>query len=73
MNIMEMTKDDVIDYSTGVVVNKKINDFINVGDTIFTIYSNRKIENIDIRYGYNLHDCRRSAKTERRTPSFGDY
>lgn len=43
-----INKEDRIDYSAGVIVNKNINDFVNVGDTIFTIYSNKKLENIDI-------------------------
>ena len=43
-----ISKDDKIDFSSGVVVNKNINDYINVGDTIYTIYSNKKLENIDI-------------------------
>jgi len=43
-----MNKDDKIDYSAGIVVNKNINDYVNVGDTIFTIYSNKKLDNIDI-------------------------
>lgn len=43
-----ISKDDKIDFSSGVVVNKNINDYINVGDTIYTIYSNKKLENVDI-------------------------
>lgn len=39
--------DDVIDYASGIVVNKNINDYVNVGDTIYTIYSDKKIEHID--------------------------
>ena len=43
-----ISKDDKIDFSSGVVVNKNINDYINIGDTIYTIYSNKKLENVDI-------------------------
>ena len=43
-----VNKEDKIDYSAGVIVNKNINDYVNVGDTIFTIYSNKKLDNIDI-------------------------
>jgi len=43
-----INKEDMIDYSAGVIVNKNINDYVNEGDTIFTIYSNKKFENIDI-------------------------
>jgi len=42
------SKEDKIDYSAGIIVNKNINDYVNVGDTIFTIYSNKKLDNIDI-------------------------
>jgi len=42
-----LSKDDIIDYSAGIIVNKNINDYVNVGDTIFTIYSNKQIDNID--------------------------
>lgn len=40
-------KDDVIDYGSGVVINKNINDYINIGDVIYTIYSNKKLNNIN--------------------------
>lgn len=33
-------KDDTIDYSAGIVLFKKINDYVNVGDTIMQIHSN---------------------------------
>ena len=42
-----INKDDKIDYSAGIVINKNINDYVNVGDTIYTIYSDKKIDNID--------------------------
>lgn len=41
-------KEDEIDYSSGIIVNKNINDYVNAGDTIFTIYCNKQIDNIDI-------------------------
>lgn len=43
-----INKEDIIDYSAGVIVNKNINDYVNKGETIFTIYSNKKLENIDV-------------------------
>ena len=43
-----ITKDDELDYSSGIIVNKNINDYVKEGETIYTIYSNRKIGNIDI-------------------------
>jgi pyrimidine-nucleoside phosphorylase len=33
-----ITKDDVINYGVGVVLNKTIGDFVEIGDTIATIY-----------------------------------
>ena len=50
-----MNKEDSLDYSAGVVVNKNINDYVNIGDTIYTIYSNKKLENIDINC-YEISD-----------------
>ena len=44
-----INKEDNIDYSSGIIVNKNINDYVNVGDTIYTIYSNKKLDNIDIK------------------------
>ena len=43
-----INKEDMIDYSAGVIVNKNINDKVNVGDTILTLYTNKdSIPNID--------------------------
>ena len=43
------TKEDSIDYSAGIIINKNINDRINIGDTILTLYTNKNsIPNIDI-------------------------
>lgn len=41
------SKEDVIDYNAGIVVNKNINDYVNKGDVIMTLYTNREITNID--------------------------
>lgn len=41
------TKDDNIDYSAGIIINKKINDKINVGDTILTLYTNKELPKIN--------------------------
>ena len=40
-------KEDHIDYSAGIVIHKNINDYINKEDTIMTLYTNKKITNID--------------------------
>ena len=43
------TKEDTIDYSAGIIINKNINDKINIGDTILTLYTNKdSIPNINI-------------------------
>lgn len=34
------TKEDVIDYSAGIVLNKKTGDKVTVGDTLVTLYTN---------------------------------
>ena len=41
------TKEDKIDYSAGIIINKNINDKINVGDTIMTLYTNKELPQID--------------------------
>ena len=41
-------KEDVIDYSAGIILNKNINDYVNKGDILFTIYTNKDISNIDL-------------------------
>lgn len=41
------TKEDTIDYSAGIIINKNINDKINVGDTILTLYTNKELPNIN--------------------------
>jgi pyrimidine-nucleoside phosphorylase len=35
-------KEDVIDYSAGVMIHKKVGDHVKAGDTLATIYSNQK-------------------------------
>lgn len=43
-------KEDVIDYSAGIIINKNINDKVEVGDVILTLYTNKDVTNI------NAHD-----------------
>ena len=40
-------KEDEIDYGTGIVVNKNINDYVNVGDVLMTLYTNKVIDKVD--------------------------
>ena len=48
-------KEDTIDYSAGIIINKNINDKINIGDTILTLYTNKdSIPNIDINKLYTI-------------------
>ena len=34
--------------NTIVIINKNINDIVEVGDTIMTLYTNKEVPNIDI-------------------------
>lgn len=40
-------KEYKLDYSAGIIVNKNINDYINKGDVIMTLYTNKEITEID--------------------------
>jgi pyrimidine-nucleoside phosphorylase len=40
-------KEDTIDYSAGIIVNKNLNDYVNANDIIMTLYTNKEITNID--------------------------
>ena len=37
-----MTKEDVIDYSAGIVLTKKTGDFVNVGETIAKLHTSKQ-------------------------------
>ena len=39
-----INKEDKIDYSVGIVINKHIGDEIKIGDTLCTLYVNKDIE-----------------------------
>ena len=49
-------KDDKIDYSAGIIINKNINDKIEVGDTILTLYTNKELPNIDKEKLFNIEN-----------------
>ena len=36
------TKDDIIDPAAGIIVHKKLGEWVDVGDTIATLYSNKE-------------------------------
>ena len=40
-------KEDKIDYSAGIIVNKNIGDYINKDDVIMTLYTNKKVTEVD--------------------------
>ena len=40
-------KEDKIDYSAGIVINKNVGNYINEGDIIMTLYTKNKITSID--------------------------
>ena len=42
-----VSKDDKIDYSVGIEINKNINDYIKVNDTLLTVHTNKEIKDID--------------------------
>lgn len=41
LGCLRQNKEDSIDYSAGIIINKNINEKINVGDTILTLYTNK--------------------------------
>ena len=47
-----MTKDDDIDYSAGIILEKKVSDMVNIGDTLAIFYTNDKnsIEKVEKDY-----------------------
>ncbi|MBJ6365498.1 pyrimidine-nucleoside phosphorylase [Staphylococcus hominis] len=45
LGVGRQTKEDDIDLSVGIVLNKKVGDKVNVGESLLTIHSNR--ENVD--------------------------
>lgn len=42
-----LNKEDALDYSAGIVLEKNINDYVLENDIIMTIYTNKKIDKID--------------------------
>ena len=39
-----MSKEDTIDHTVGIVLNKHVGDIININDTLCTLYVNNDIE-----------------------------
>lgn len=38
------SKEDVIDYDAGIIIRKKINDYVSTNDIVFTVFSNSEIK-----------------------------
>lgn len=49
-------KDDKIDYSAGIIINKDINDYVNVNDTILTLYTNKDVPSFDKNKLFKISD-----------------
>ena len=47
MGAGRIKKDDSIDYSAGIIINKKINDYVLKGDLLATLYTNKNIDLTD--------------------------
>ena len=50
------TKEDVIDHSVGVFLNKQIGDIVNVGDTLCTLYYNKVENNFNITEAFTIEE-----------------
>ena len=42
LGCLRQNKEDSIDYSAGIIINKKTNDKVSIGDTILTLYTNKE-------------------------------
>lgn len=51
-----LTKEDSIDYSAGVIINKKLNDEVKVGDVVLTLYTNKELTGIDSNKLFEISD-----------------
>lgn len=49
-------KDDNIDYSAGIIINKNINDYVNINDTILTLYTNKDVPLFDKNKLFKISD-----------------
>ena len=50
-----LTKDDDIDHTVGIVLNKKIGDVVNCGDVLCTLYVNKIKEEFNIREAFVIN------------------
>ncbi len=49
-------KDDKIDYSAGIIINKNINDYVNINDTILILYTNKDVPLFDKNKLFKISD-----------------
>ena len=49
-------KNDKIDYSAGIIINKNINDYVNINDTILTLYTNKDVPLFDKNKLFKISD-----------------
>ena len=67
------TVDDVLDMSAGIILNKKVGDFVKKGETLATLYSNKesKTNNEVLK---EVHDAYLISKEKIGTPPIiSDY
>lgn len=58
------TKEDTIDYSAGIIINKNINDKVFIGDIILTLYTNKDtIPNIDVNKLFKIDSSQNNDYT----------
>ncbi len=57
-------KDDKIDYSAGIIINKNINDYVNINDTILTLYTNKDIPSFDKNKLFKISDSINNDNSE---------
>lgn len=48
------TKEDTIDYSAGIIINKNINDKVSIGETVITLYTNKELPIINKEELFNI-------------------
>ena len=57
LGCLRQNKEDIIDYSAGIIINKNINDKVGIGDTIITLYTNKdKLPPIDASKLFNINN-----------------
>lgn len=49
-------KEDTIDYSAGIIINKSLNDKVAVGDTILTLYTNKELPKVEEEKLFKVED-----------------